>query len=200
MQPVMPDIDQAKKELRAVAIRKRDAIAATEKEKKDRKIRERLFRLGEFADARVVMLFASFRSEVDTLPVIEHALGKNKTVILPRVDRKNRRLKLYNVKSTSELVTGYMGIPEPAEDREREVQASGIEMVLMPGLAFDPAGNRIGYGGGYYDRLVDGMDPKPPLVAVAYEEQIVDRVPAEDHDILVDIIITDERVIYTDRR
>jgi 5-formyltetrahydrofolate cyclo-ligase len=108
----------------------------------------------------------------------------------------NKELRLYEIKELSELSAGYMGIPEPAvtEDRERDI--NDVTLVIMPGAAFDPKGNRLGYGGGYYDRLLSRLRRKIPLVALAYEEQLVDSLPAGPHDIRVHMIVTDRRVIH----
>jgi 5-formyltetrahydrofolate cyclo-ligase len=94
-----------------------------------------------------------------------------------------------------ELKSGYMGIPEPSLPDERLVNLNEIDIVIIPGAAFDYSGNRLGYGAGYYDILLSGRKRRMPVIALAYEEQIVDSIPAEDHDVKVDMIVTDKRVI-----
>ncbi len=174
---------------------KRDAIPLEERKVKDRMIQERLTGLAEYRRAGTVMLFASFRSEVDTGPIIRDALGRGKRVVLPRVDRTRGALRLYAVRSVDELVPGFMGIPEPDPQRCVEVPPGEPELVVMPGVAFDERGGRLGYGGGYYDRLLAGIRHRPVLVALAYEEQIVGEVPVSGHDVRVDKVVTDARVI-----
>ncbi len=184
-----------KSRLRAEVIRRRDAIPLEVRKAKDRMIRERLSGLGEYRSAGTVMLFASFRTEVDTMPIIADALMQGKRVVLPKVESAKKELRLYNIKSVDELTPGVMGIPEPRAVEGREVAPEEIELIVMPGVAFDERGGRLGYGGGYYDRLIAGWRLRPPLVAVAYEEQVVGEVPVADHDIRVDKVVTDRRVI-----
>jgi len=105
-------------------------------------------------------------------------------------------LLLYEVKGIEELTAGYVNIPEPAVlTEERMVDINNVDAVIIPGAGFDAEGNRIGYGGGYYDRLLSSLTRHVPVVAPAYEEQIVESVPAEPHDIRADMIVTDRRVI-----
>ena len=184
-----------KSRIRQQVLRRRDAIAFAGKKRKDALIQERLFSLPEFHQAKVIFLFASFRSEVLTFPLIEEALRIGKRIILPSVDPANKELRLYEIKDPDELSPGYMGIPEPAVPGKREREINDVDLVIMPGAAFDPMGNRLGYGAGFYDRLLSRLKRQIPLIALAYEEQIVDSIPSEPHDIRVHMIVTDKRVI-----
>jgi len=183
-----------KSRTREAILNKRDSIGPETRKAKDARIRERLFSLPDFQQAKVVFFFASFRSEVSTIDPIKETLRLPKRVVLPRVDRTIRALKLYEITDISELSPGYMGIPEPVVPAERERGIIDVDLVVMPGVAFDAAGNRLGYGGGYYDRLLALKKKDLPLVALAYEEQIVDFLPRESHDIEVQIIVTDKGV------
>jgi 5-formyltetrahydrofolate cyclo-ligase len=118
-----------------------------------------------------------------------------KRAILPKVDKTRHKLLLYEIKKLDELVPGFMGIPEPFQSEEREVLLEDIDLVIIPGAGYDYAGNRLGYGGGYYDILLAGRKKNTPIIALAYEEQLVDAIPAEQHDVRVDMIVTDQRVI-----
>ena len=104
-------------------------------------------------------------------------------------------LMLYEMKDMTALTEGYMGIPEPLAANERALSIDDIDLVIIPGAAFDPSGNRLGYGAGYYDILLAERKKKIPVIALAYEEQVVDSIPSEKHDVKVDVIITDQRVI-----
>jgi len=185
-----------KSRIRQDVLTKRDSLDPDIRKAKDDRIKERLFSLPEFQQAPILFLFASFRSEVSTFTQIAEALTLGKRVILPSVDSMNKELRLYEIKELSELSAGYMGIPEPAvtEDRERDI--NDVTLVIMPGAAFDPKGNRLGYGGGYYDRLLSRLRRNIPLVALAYEEQLLDSLPSVPHDIRVHMIVTDQRVIH----
>ncbi|MBF0515509.1 MAG: 5-formyltetrahydrofolate cyclo-ligase [Nitrospirae bacterium] len=189
----LSDEKSAKASLRAEAIAARDSISPDIKKIKDSAIKKNLFQTGEFINSNSVMFFASVRSEPDTLTMITVALTMNKTVVLPRVDLKTRQLQPYVVADVSELIPGYMNILEPHPQRSKPVSIAAIDMIVMPGLAFDKSGGRLGYGGGYYDRFIGTADntQHPVLAAIAYAQQIVERVPVMNYDVLVDMIVTE---------
>jgi 5-formyltetrahydrofolate cyclo-ligase len=188
----MNSVDKAL--LRKEILSKRDAIPSVVKKIKDREIANRLSSLPEFKSAATVCFFASFRSEVDTFGLINKTLDEGRRVLLPKVEAGD--LGLYEVRSAEELVAGYMGIPEPSViDEDRRASVNDADAIIIPGAAYDAAGNRIGYGGGYYDRLLAAGEGHAAVIAPAYEEQIVAAVPAEPHDRRVDIIVTDRREI-----
>jgi len=186
---------EIKKTIRRETLRKRDSIAKNLKTEKDISILQRIIMLPEFSSAKTILFYASFRSEVDTVDLIKLSLHLEKKAVLPRVCREENILRLYEIKSINELARGYMWILEPSVDEARLRKLSDIDLVLIPGAAYDLKGNRLGYGAAYYDKLLAGMERKIPVVAPAYEEQIVEKIPAEPHDIRVDKIITDKRVI-----
>lgn len=179
---------------RKTALMRRDALGADARADADRKIMERFTGLPAYKSAGTVMLFASFRSEVNTMGIIENALTSGKRVVIPKVIRGENRLQLVEIKDASELRPGYMGIPEPASDNA--VQASELDLIAVPGAAFDEQGGRIGYGGGYYDRLLALTSAM--TVALAYEAQMMDSVPREEHDVPIKAIITERRYIDCD--
>ncbi|MBF0319006.1 MAG: 5-formyltetrahydrofolate cyclo-ligase [Nitrospirae bacterium] len=185
-----------KASLRRETIRVRDSIAPEIKSFRDKEIQRHLFQTKEFINAKVAMFFASIRSEPNTADMIMAALAMNKTIVLPRVNSETRELEPYEVKGLSELVLGYMDIPEPHPLRHHKFIANSIDIIVMPGLAFDSTGGRVGYGGGYYDRFIAAINKRPTLAAIAYKEQILRRVPAMSHDISVDMIVSDSGVIY----
>jgi 5-formyltetrahydrofolate cyclo-ligase len=184
-----------KPRIRQDILRKRDSLDPGARKAKDLLIKETLLSLPEFRQSKVIFFFASFRSEVSTSQLIEEALRLGKSVLLPSVDSRNRELHLFEIKDLNELSAGYMGIPEPVVGGERERDINDATLVVLPGAAFDLRGGRLGYGGGYYDKLLAGLRRKIPLIALAYEEQIVDSLPCETHDIRVNAIVTDRRVI-----
>lgn len=188
----------AKSRIRAEVLKKRNEISLNIKALKDDVIKERLFSLKEFKSAKSIMFYTSIRSEVYTLGMIREALWMGKKVSLPRVDVMRHCLKIYEVKETGELTPGYMGIPEPLPQKNRLRSLNSIDMVIMPGVAFDPTGGRLGYGEGYYDRLLRRRGILK--TALAYEEQIVRHIPSDEHDVRVDAIVTEERVIWTKKR
>ncbi len=188
-------IPEDKARLRKKIIRIRDSIDLDKKRKKDSEIEKNLFLQDEFKNSRYIMCFASFRSEPNTYIIIQKALNLSKRVILPKVNIEEQKLILYGIKNLNELIPGYMNIPEPDAHQSRIFDANLLDIIIMPGIAFDEKGGRLGFGGGYYDKFIHSIDKKPPLIVIAYDEQIVDKVPVLEHDIRVDKIITDKRVI-----
>lgn len=191
----MPD-KSAKDSLRKELLGRRDTIPPGVRRVKDRMIQERLTALDEFRNADMILFFASFRTEVDTFALMKESLDKGKRIALPKVDKENHILVLYEIKNIDELSSGYMAIPEPSVNTgERRCTINDMDLVIIPGAGFDPAGGRIGYGGGYYDMLLGEMKKDIPVIAPAFEEQIVDSVPTESHDVKIGMIVTDSRVI-----
>ncbi len=188
----MIDKDSLRREL----LRRRDAIPPEVRKVKDRSILERLLSLEEIKRAGLLFFFASFRSEVDTMEAVSRLLRDGRRIAFPKVERQARSLNLYEVKDIAELTKGCLGIPEPSLlAEERMVDINSVDVVIIPGAGFDAEGNRIGYGGGYYDRLLSSMTRDVPVIAPTYEEQVVESIPAEPHDMRVDMIVTDRRVI-----
>ncbi len=184
---------ELKTAIRAEAMAKRDALTLEQRSAKGQSIARGLSELAEFKAAGSVLLYAAFRSEVPTDETTWMALGMNKHVLVPKVDETNKSLSKHPIRCLSELKEGYQGIPEPKTDVCWQVE--DIELIVVPGVAFDTQGHRVGYGGGYYDRLLPRVKGTRAIVALAFEEQVFDHVPHEDHDIAMDIIVTDKRII-----
>ncbi|MBM4141538.1 MAG: 5-formyltetrahydrofolate cyclo-ligase [Nitrospira sp.] len=184
-----------KKKLRKEIIEIRNSIPSLERKKKDLRIIKKLITMPEFKKAYTVLFYASFRTEVNTIDMMKESLKMGKRVVLPKVDKDRHKLNLYEIKDTGELSLGYSGIPEPFLSDERLIDINDIDLMIIPGIGFDYSGNRLGYGAGYYDALLFSMHEKIPLIALAYEEQLVQSIPSEHHDIKVDIIVTDKQVI-----
>ena len=158
-----------------------------------RAIIERVTRLESYRRSGVVLAYAGFGSELRTEAFVRRVLDDRKALLLPRVERKERRLELYEVKDPArDLRAGTWGIREPDPDQCSHVELQGVDFALVPGVAFDPGGGRLGYGGGYYDKLLTRCSgQRPVLVAPAFELQVVDAVPFEEHDVRVDLIVTE---------
>ncbi len=146
--------------------------------------------------AGTVLLYASaFPEEIPTDPLLAIAYGSGKRVVLPRVDPIVGRLRLYRVEDPQhDLVPGVLGISEPRPDLP-EMAPEAIDWALIPGLAFDEQGYRLGRGAGHYDRLLPTLRPNCPCWAIALACQLVDGFPIESHDIAVDGILTPDRCI-----
>lgn len=185
---------EAKKALRATVLARRDALSAEHRRLATIEIEKRLFALDAYRHARTVMAYMSFGTEVDTAVIFETMLWSGKTVVLPRVDRASKSLKLHRVQGASDLVAGVWDILEPRADLPT-VPIGSIDLVLMPGVAFDAKGNRLGYGAGFYDCLLAGTDGHPVRVAGTFDCQLVDAVPAGPNDQPVHFILTESRFL-----
>lgn len=185
---------ELKKEIRQKVLETRFKLSAEERKAKSRKMADRLFSLPEFTTARTVMFFASFRSEVETHDMIRRALAAGKRIVLPKV--KGKELALFEIKDFDrDVAPGAWDIPEPV--RGTAAKARDIELIVVPGAAFDEHGNRLGYGAGFYDKLLSSY--KGMTVALAFEFQIVPQLPAAPYDIPVKKIVTEKRVITAQR-
>lgn len=181
-----------KKKLRQQFLKKRDSLSWDVLEEKSRSITRRLEADIHYQRAATILFYVSFRSEVQTLSAIKKALIIGKQVLVPISDPKNRSLRISRIKSLQELQKGTYGIQEPAPEFYRPVPSQEVDLVLVPGAVFDYDGYRIGYGGGYYDNLLAGLQSALPL-GLAFEMQLIERLPREDHDRPVEKLITEER-------
>jgi len=174
----------------------RDALTRDERQVKSSAIGLKLLEQADYIGSGTILFYLNFRSEAATRTMIGAALTAGKKVLLPKVDRKAHRLKLFEVKDLgADLEAGYMGIYEPVEGLARPASPEEADLVIMPGVGFDGNGRRLGYGGGYYDRLIETLRPDAKLIALAFDAQVVEEIPAEEHDKKVDKIITESRVI-----
>ena len=159
------------------------------------KIARTFLSLSETEKAETIALYCSMPEEVETDGLIIKLFEKRKTVCVPLVTKKE--MVFIRIRSLEDLKnTGSFGIREPVYRRENIVPADHIELAVFPGLAFDKEGNRVGYGGGYYDRAFAGNDITEKI-AFCFSCQLLDRVPSEAHDLKVDKIITEESIYMT---
>lgn len=173
---------------------KRKSLSKEEIKEKSNKIKDKLFSLDEFKNSKNIMFYISFNNEVDTHKIIKELL-KEKKIIVPYVTKKNPILQLSELKNFNELEPKNLGILEPKENFIREFSLKKLDLVIVPGLVFDKNGHRIGYGYGYYDRFLKKLDKDVKKIGVACEFQIVEKIPEERHDVPMDLIITEKRVL-----
>ena len=155
------------------------------------RIRDRLLSLDRFREAKSVMLYLPARGEVDTWPLLDHFWEQRAEILLPRC-RENAPgiMEACAVASREDLGPGCFGLIEPQAGRARKVQTPEPEVILVPALAFDRQGFRLGFGGGYYDRFLPALSCSPLLIGPAYAFQIVDSIPVEPWDRPVEMIAT----------
>ena len=187
-------MSETKQSLRRSALAARDAIVAEERARRSAAICDRARELPELAAAQTVMIFATFRTEIDTGPLIDWALAQGKVVALPRITGPRKMLAFRVDDVNADLEPGTWDIPEPTQACEL-VDPRDIDAVVVPGAAFDCDGHRCGYGGGFYDNYLPQTREGVPRVALAFEAQIVDQLPCEAHDLPVTVIVTEDRVI-----
>jgi 5-formyltetrahydrofolate cyclo-ligase len=197
--PPVPTLHEAKQSLRERVLALRDAIPPAVRVAASQAIAARVEALPAFIAARTVLLTLPFRSEWDTWPLAHRIAASHRRLVVPRVDRATRMLALHHVEDLLEVVPGYLGIPEPRPDCPA-IDPADVDFVLIPGVAFDAAGRRLGYGGGYYDRLLPLMRPDVAEVGAAFDEQIVAAVPVAAHDRRVGTVVTPTRTIVADLR
>lgn len=186
-----------KQRLRTQARTRRDAIPAADHVARSTALLARLQALDGFASAEVVHTYVGIGSEVATLPLIEQLLEHGIRIACPRVAGGDH-LEHREIRSTNDLVEGAMKLLEPDPERCQELPISQIDLVLVPGLAFTRDGHRLGYGRGYYDRLLAQCEAT--AIGLAFEAQLVDALPGETHDRAVDIVITESETIHTGAR
>ena len=137
-----------------------------------------------YREARAIYGYLSYNQEVRTEAILEQAMADGKKVAVPKV--YGDEMKFIYLEDLTQVEKGYSGIPEPIADHPVAEDESAL--VLMPGLAFDPQGHRIGYGGGFYDKFLS-REPNHPTVALCYEFQVVEKLETEKFDIPVDTVI-----------
>ena len=223
----------------------RDALTKEQRQIDSAKIVEKVLASEEYQNAKTILTYASFRSEVNTFPLIEYALKDGKRVYVPRIEEeiqedgtRVKSMEFYQIFSTDELQEGYWGVPEPEAEVERMFsigtnktkdnilqEENGISLVksslliLLPGAVFDKNGNRIGYGGGFYDRYLTGLrlqkittkaaaditlatdimtgtEISVCKMALAFDCQVVEQgmIPVEEYDVQVDVIVTEQGI------
>ena len=162
-----------------------------EREEKNKRIRERLFSLPEFKRAENIVFYASKQEEAGEAQWIGLALEQGKKVYCPATVLEKKELRLCRVESVSELKPGAYGVLEPG--LKDCVSPSKVDLVVVPGVAFDESGGRLGHGEGYFDRLLAKL--RAPFIALAFEFQIVESVPVEEGDVRVQGIVTERRFV-----
>jgi 5-formyltetrahydrofolate cyclo-ligase len=193
----MEDVKAKKSEIRRSAFARRNAVSKEERSEKSAAIMERLFDFANFLEARIVLFYMSCGSEVDTEPMIRKALELEKIVALPLVDARKKKILPFRIENLDRDVRpGYRGIREPIPQRCKQIPVQYINLAIVPGVAFDERGGRIGHGMGVYDRFIPKLDITTRKVALAFECQIVPQIPMEPHDRYTDIIITEKRIVY----
>ena len=186
------DIAERKKQLREQAHANRNA--QPDKDDLSKGICDRFMALPEYASAKTVLFYLDVRAEVRTRHSLPAALTSGKTIIVPWCNAAGE-LELFRLEDMSELSVGMYKILEPKPElrtlAEKHVRPQDLDLVMVPGVAFDRRGARMGHGKGYYDKLLQHARPDAPLVALAFECQLFPEIPVAPHDVFMDRIITE---------
>lgn len=189
------DLLEQKRQLRTEVLARRSA--QTDKDTLSRLILERLYALPAFQVAETVLFYVDVRSEVRTRQGLSQVLDSGKQLVVPYC--VERELELFCLQDLKELSSGKFGILEPELElrkrRDRQVLPEELDFLVVPGVAFDRAANRLGHGHGYYDRLLSQIRTGVPKLGLAFECQLVSHVPTEAHDVPLDGVVT-EKAIY----
>jgi len=187
----------SKEDIREVVSQKLHGTPADELDLKYKKIEDQLFGFANFLESRIILLYVEKRNEVKSRDILDRSYHYNKIVVLPAFYPATHTMRLMKVDNPKQdLKKGPRGILEPDPKKCNEVPIECIDIAIIPGLAYDEKGGRIGSGEGYYDRLIPELAVTTRKVALSTEDQIVPLVPMESHDRFVDIIISEKRVIY----
>ena len=181
-----------KQGLRQTILAKRRALSVAEASSASRLVQQTFIASGEFETARVIVLYAPIHNEVDTADVMHAALASAKVLLFPAVCADG--LEFRRVSEPGELRKGVYGILEPAASSP-SYSPKEADLFVIPGIAFDTCGRRIGYGKGYYDRTLHHVEGSGKLVGFCYDFQLLERIAGEPHDVRMDIIITERRII-----
>ncbi|MCF8051978.1 MAG: 5-formyltetrahydrofolate cyclo-ligase [Desulfobacterales bacterium] len=193
----MEDLREKRVELREQVEKVLGAISAKEKKAMLEQIETRLFEFANFLESRIALLYISGPREVDTAGILRRSHQMNKLVVLPAAADNPSDLRLMKIDNPkTDLKPGADGLLAPNPDRCRVVPIDCIDIAIIPGLVFDEKGGRIGTHGGFYNKLIGKLPATTRKVALAFEKQIVAQVPMESSDRFVDIIISDQRIIY----
>lgn len=174
--------------------------AQANKDEVSQTIVDRFMDLPEYQRAQTVMFYVDVRDEVRTRQALPAALASGKRIVIPYC--VEGELELFHLESMDELEVGMYKILEPREElREvasKRLQPADLDLIMVPGVAFDSQGGRTGHGKGYYDKLLEHARPDAPLIALAFESQMFPEIPCESHDIYMDKVVT-ETATYTGR-
>ena len=179
-----------KKNLRKEMLERLHNISREEREKKQKELKEKLFSLEEFKKAKCIMFYVSKHYEVNTHDMIDESIAMGKKVVVPITFKEEKMLQPSELKDRkTELIEGHYGVHQPHEKHIRQVPLEKVDLMLIPGLAFDKSGHRLGHGGGYYDRFLEKAPEDICTIALAFDFQIVDELPRYTTDIPIGKIL-----------
>jgi 5-formyltetrahydrofolate cyclo-ligase len=185
----------AKATIRKLIIQKRKALSNLKQNEKSLIITQRLLEMSEFKKSKTIFCFLSTAHEIKTEEIILKAFILGKDVLVPLLNRQERNMQIVRVSRDTKFIIGKYGVREPSLETGEVVSSACIDFVVTPGLAFDTFGNRIGYGGGHYDKLFNNISKDVTRVAIGYDFQILESVPRSGFDESVHFIVTETKTL-----
>jgi len=191
-------IEVEKKQLRKYIQDKRDNLSLGLRKKKNKEITQKFLKTTDYLNSKNIFIYYPCRSEIDTTIIIKKALKESKNIILPRVE--GTLLNLYFINDIyTQLQEGSYKIMEPIPSSCTRADIADINLAIVPGIAFDRNLNRLGYGGGFYDKIIRNLPQNIKKIALSFDIQIVPNIPVLDHDIKIDIIITESKIYKAEK-
>ena len=194
----MEEICAKKKLLRKEILNIRNNMNSDNKKEKDTIIKEKFLNSDYYKKAKNIFIYISYGSEIDTKEIINYALGDGKTIFVPRTEFETKLMDAVKITSLNNMTEDRYGILEPSKE-EPYIQPDQLDLIVVPGVAFDKEGGRTGYGAGYYDRYFKKISKeragKIKKVALAYDFQVIDNVPIDEQDVRIDCVITEKKII-----
>ena len=185
-----------KENLRRYILRLRDRQSIGEVEQKSQDITDQVLHLHEYVRARGIACYVNKDTEVDTRVLIRTALDQGKRVLVPVVKKGDVELFFSEIKDLGkELAPGTFGILEPKQEFVRPVSLDEVDVIFVPGIVWDREGYRLGWGRGYFDRAIKKLPPHVRSAGLAFNLQLITRVPRDQFDVPVDMVVTESRVI-----
>lgn len=186
-----------KAEIRKMVLQSREKLNQAERLSKSKEIYRTVLSLPEYGTSQTVMTYLNYKDEAETTRIAQDTLRRGKRLIIPLCDPSTCEIIPCEILDLSrDLHPGMWGIREPHPEKRRPVSPKEIDLVLVPGVAFDTRGNRIGFGKGYYDRLLPELRKDARTVGLAFSCQIVEKIKAEEHDVKISLLVTENGVIY----
>jgi len=194
-------MNEDRQDLRQRILGERDALDGNKRHEKSISVMHNFWDLPGMQRWSTLFMYVSFRSEVETLELIKGCINLGIRVAVPLVDASAVCMIPLLIKDPErDLVPGYYNIPEPDPKKSLPLNSGEIDAAVIPGSVFDIHGGRLGYGGGYYDRFLVNDAPQAKRIGLAYELQVVDKVPVEPHDQPLDILVTEKRIVNIRRK
>jgi len=183
-----------KKEIRQNILNKRKKVNTLDKKKWNTLIYNKVINFKYYINSKKIFTFVSYNNEVDTYRLINYSIKNNKKVYVPKINNIKDKMEVYEINTFSDLEIGKYGILEPKRNCKK-IEKPDMELVIVPGIAFDYDGNRIGYGKGYYDKFFKENNTNFKKVALAYDFQILKKIPHNVNDVKVNYIISNKQIL-----